>query len=60
MITKEHEQEIKIREMVEKEGLLPERVATLLNIPLEMVYNTLYEEDLDDQWFYEQYDEDIQ
>ena len=60
MITKEHELELKIREMVEKEGLLPERVATLLNIPLEMVYNTLYEEDLDDQWFYEQYDEDSQ
>lgn len=47
----------KIIEMIEVEGLLPERVATLLNIPLEMVYEAL-NDDYEDSIF-EQYDEDI-
>lgn len=45
-----------ILEMVEVEGLLPERVATLLNIPLEMVYEALNDTDEDD--VYVQYDEE--
>jgi hypothetical protein len=46
-----------IIQMIEVEGLLPERVATLLNVPLEMVYETL--NDADDEICFEQYDEDI-
>ena len=36
-----------ILDMVEVEGILPERVATLLNIPLEMVYEVFNDEDED-------------
>lgn len=47
-----------ILEMIEVEGLLPERVATLLNVPLEMVYEALNE--TDDDCLFDLYDEDIQ
>ena len=50
--------ENQIIEMIEVEGLLPERVATLLNIPLEMVYEAL--NDVDEEALFEYYDEDIQ
>ena len=47
-----------IIQMIEVEGLLPERVATLLNLPLEMVYEAL--NDTDDDILFEPFDEDIQ
>lgn len=50
--------ENQIIEMIEVEGLLPERVATLLSIPLEMVYEAL--NDTDEDVIFEYYDEDIQ
>lgn len=46
-----------ILDMVEVEGILPERVATLLNIPLEMVYEVFNDEDEDIEFEY--YDEEI-
>lgn len=49
-----------IHEMIEVEGLLPERVATLLNIPLEMVYDVLGQDDEDFYDIFQNYDEDIQ